>query len=128
MLILALGGEVSNRNGSRVRFLLKGGIARFHRPHPSPEIGLFRGKFLGLSGYCDFVANSAKRLMEEGEISLEEYLADCKASGIEPYEHEEKIKTFTLRYPESFGDRLAIAAAEQRMSVNVLLSKCSVSR
>ena len=37
MLILALGGEVSNGNGSRVRFVLKGSIARFHRPHPSPD-------------------------------------------------------------------------------------------
>jgi hypothetical protein len=37
MLIIALGGEVSNGKGSRVRFLLKGRIARFHRPHPSPE-------------------------------------------------------------------------------------------
>lgn len=83
-----------------------------------PEIGLFRGKFLGLSGYCDFVSDSAKGLMEEGETSLHEYLADCKSNGIDPYERAEKTKTFTLRYPESFGERLAIAAAEQRMSVN----------
>jgi predicted HicB family RNase H-like nuclease len=83
-----------------------------------PEISLFRGKFLGLSGYCDFVSDSAKGLAQEGEISLNEYIADCKASGIEPYEREEKTKTFTLRYPESFGERLATAAAERRMSVN----------
>ncbi|WP_310606332.1 type II toxin-antitoxin system HicA family toxin [Buttiauxella brennerae] len=37
MLIVALGGEVSNGKGSRVRFILKGSIARFHRPHPHPE-------------------------------------------------------------------------------------------
>lgn len=37
MLIIALDGEVSSGKGSRVRFLLKGSIARFHRPHPSPE-------------------------------------------------------------------------------------------
>ncbi|WP_420866978.1 type II toxin-antitoxin system HicA family toxin [Candidatus Fukatsuia symbiotica] len=36
-LIVALGGEVKEENGSRVRFLLKGSIARFHRPHPSPD-------------------------------------------------------------------------------------------
>lgn len=83
-----------------------------------PEINQFRGKFLGLSGYCDFVADSAPGLIHEGEISLKEYLADCKTNGIDPYEREEKMKTFTLRYPESFGERLAIAAAEQRMSVN----------
>lgn len=37
MLIIALDGEVSRGKGSRVRFLLKGSIAHFHRPHPSPE-------------------------------------------------------------------------------------------
>lgn len=37
MLIVALGGEVSNGRGSRVRFFLKDSIARFHRPHPSPD-------------------------------------------------------------------------------------------
>lgn len=37
MLIVALGGEVNTGRGSRVRFLLKGSIAYFHRLHPSPE-------------------------------------------------------------------------------------------
>ncbi|WP_407079462.1 type II toxin-antitoxin system HicA family toxin [Candidatus Regiella insecticola] len=36
-LIVALGGEVKQSSGSRVRFLLNGSIARFHRPHPSPD-------------------------------------------------------------------------------------------
>lgn len=83
-----------------------------------PELGAFRGKFLGLSGYCDFVADSYAGLKKEGEISLTEYLADCKENSIDPYEHQEKVKTFTLRYPESFGERLAVAAAERHVSVN----------
>lgn len=83
-----------------------------------PELNAFRGKFLGLSGYCDFVADSIDGLRQQGEISLQEYLADCRESGIDPYEREEKIKTFTLRYPESFGKRLTTAAAEQQLSVN----------
>ncbi|MCL2893570.1 type II toxin-antitoxin system HicB family antitoxin [Brenneria tiliae] len=83
-----------------------------------PEIGMFRGKFIGLSGYCDFVADSIDGLKNEGEISLREYLQDCQQNGIAPYEQEEKVKTFTLRYPESFGERLAIAAAERQVSVN----------
>jgi len=82
------------------------------------ELGAFRGKFLGLSGYCDFVADSIEGLQREGEISLRDYLADCRDSGIEPYEQEEKVKTFTLRYPESFGEQLALAAAEQQLSLN----------
>lgn len=36
-LIVALGGEIKQGSGSRVRFLLNGSIARFHRPHPSPD-------------------------------------------------------------------------------------------
>lgn len=83
-----------------------------------PELNAFRGKFLGLSGYCDFVADSIQGLQKEGEISLREYLDDCSAAGIEPYAHPEKLKTFTLRYPESFGERLSFAAAEEQVSVN----------
>ncbi|MEI7347062.1 MULTISPECIES: type II toxin-antitoxin system HicB family antitoxin [Dickeya] len=83
-----------------------------------PELGAFRGKFLGLTGYCDFVSDSIQGLKKEGEISLREYLDDCNASGIEPYARQERIKTFTLRYPESFGERLNQAAAEHEISVN----------
>lgn len=86
-----------------------------------PELGAFRGKFLGLSGYCDFVSDSIQGLKTEGEISLREYLDDCSASGIEPYARQEKIKTFTLRYPESFGERLNQAAAEHEVSVNAFI-------
>ncbi|MFV8800299.1 type II toxin-antitoxin system HicB family antitoxin [Yersinia sp. LJYL362] len=86
-----------------------------------PEIGMFRGKFLGLSGYCDFVSDSIQGLQKEGEISLREYLDDCQSSGIEPYANQEKIKTFTLRYPESFGDRLSHAAAEHQVSINAFI-------
>ncbi|WP_390197470.1 toxin-antitoxin system HicB family antitoxin [Brenneria goodwinii] len=38
-----------------------------------------------------------------------------------PYEREEKIKAFTLRAPESFGERLAIAAAERQIAVNAFM-------
>ncbi|MFU2319225.1 type II toxin-antitoxin system HicB family antitoxin [Rahnella sp. PCH160] len=86
-----------------------------------PELGMFRGKFLGLSGYCDFVSDSIQGLNKEGEISLREYLEDCSATGVEPYAKQEKIKTFTLRYPESFGDRLNQAAAENEVSVNAFI-------
>ncbi len=55
-----------------------------------PELNAFRGKFLGLSGYCDFVSDSIQGLQQEGEISLQEYLADCHEAGIEPYAHPEK--------------------------------------
>jgi HicA toxin of bacterial toxin-antitoxin, len=37
-LIEALGGEVSEGRGSRVRFSLNGRRAVFHRPHPRPDM------------------------------------------------------------------------------------------
>lgn len=58
---------------------------------------------------------------EEGGLSLREYLEDCKAAGIEPYARTEKIKTFTLRYPESLSERLNNAAAQQQVSVNTYI-------
>jgi len=36
-LLIALGGEISEGNGSRVRIALNGVRAVFHRPHPSKE-------------------------------------------------------------------------------------------
>jgi HicA toxin of bacterial toxin-antitoxin, len=36
-LLIALGAECSEGRGSRVRVLLNGAEAVFHRPHPSPE-------------------------------------------------------------------------------------------
>lgn len=35
-LFLALGGQISEGNGSRVRIELNDIIATFHRPHPQP--------------------------------------------------------------------------------------------
>lgn len=37
-LLLFLGAEVSEGAGSRVRFVLRGIKANFHRPHPQKEI------------------------------------------------------------------------------------------
>lgn len=36
-LVRALGGEISEREGSRVAMKLNGVVAVFHRPHPRPE-------------------------------------------------------------------------------------------
>jgi hypothetical protein len=36
-LLLALGGQVDEREGSRVKFLIKGEHWRCHRPHPGEE-------------------------------------------------------------------------------------------
>ncbi len=38
-LFIALGGDVSEGSGSRVRVALNGVRQVFHRPHPKPEAG-----------------------------------------------------------------------------------------
>lgn len=60
-------------------------------------------------------------LHKEGEISLREYLEDCAASGIHLYAEQERIKTFTLRYPESLGVRLSQAAAQNETSLKAFI-------
>lgn len=37
-LLIALGAEMSEGSGSRVRFTLSGQTLFLHRPHPAPEI------------------------------------------------------------------------------------------
>lgn len=43
-LLVALGCEVIEGNGSRVRFHLGGSIATFHRPHPEKEAKRYQVK------------------------------------------------------------------------------------
>jgi len=75
------------------------------------EINRFRERFTGLSGYYDLVSDSVQGLHKEGEISLRECLKNCADSGIHPYAEQEKIKTFTLQYPELKRERLSQATA-----------------
>jgi predicted HicB family RNase H-like nuclease len=84
------------------------------------EIGAFRGKFINVSGYCDFVADSIEGLRREGEISLSEYLQDCKEEGIQPFRAEEQER-LTLRVSGRLGTRIAIAAKQHAMSKNQLI-------
>ena len=52
-LIRALGGEIQEGSGSRVRFLLGGSMARFHRPHPSPDTD--KGAVVSLREWLDSI-------------------------------------------------------------------------
>jgi len=56
-LVLALGGEVSEGRGSRVRFYLNGVRAVFHRPHP---------RRLTVKG----AVKSVRRFLQEAEVTL----------------------------------------------------------
>ncbi|GBR19911.1 toxin-antitoxin systems HicB [Asaia spathodeae NBRC 105894] len=52
-----------------------------------PEIGMFRGEFLGLNGGADFCSDSVSGLAVEGETSLRVFLEMCAEKGIEPARH-----------------------------------------
>ncbi|EBB2280114.1 type II toxin-antitoxin system HicB family antitoxin [Salmonella enterica] len=82
------------------------------------EIRAFRGKFLDVTGYCDFVSDSIEGLENEGRISLAEYEETCKEENITPFKDDEKMKSFTLRYPGWLEARLTAATASHSVSKN----------
>ncbi|EGL2678375.1 type II toxin-antitoxin system HicB family antitoxin [Salmonella enterica] len=82
------------------------------------EIKAFRGKFLDVTGYCDFVSNSIEGLEKEGKISLSEYIETCQEEGIAPFREEDKLKSFTLRYPGWLEARLTAVTTSHSVSKN----------
>lgn len=60
------------------------------------DINAFRGKFLNVNGYCDFVSTSIEALHHEGEIALNEWLQDCKEDGVEPFREQVQRDTDDL--------------------------------
>lgn len=85
-----------------------------------PELNAFRGKFWACQVIVILSLTAFRGCKKKGNFPCE-YLEDCKAAGIEPYARTEKIKTFTLRYPESLSERLNNAAAQQQVSVNTYI-------
>ncbi len=85
------------------------------------DINAFRGKFLNVNGYCDFVATSIEALLREGENALEEWLVDCKEDGIAPFREEEEQKRLTLRVPMRIDSRLTLVAKQHAVSKNQLI-------
>ena len=85
------------------------------------DINAFRGKFLNVNGYCDFVATSIEALYREGESALDEWMADCEEDGIAPFREEEEQKRLTLRVPHHIDSRLTIVARQHSISKNQLI-------
>ena len=80
------------------------------------DINAFRGKFLNVNGYCDFVATSIEALYREGESAL-----DWEKDGIAPFREEEEQKRLTLRVPHHIDSRLTIVARQHSISKNQLI-------
>ena len=55
-LLIALGAEVSEGSGSRVRFTISGDTLFLHRPHPSPDT-----KRWAVRGIREFLTNVGLR-------------------------------------------------------------------
>jgi len=81
-----------------------------------PDIGMFRGAFLGLSGGADFYAKDVDALVEEGRKSLQVYLEVCAENGLEPF--REFSGRFNVRLAPELHEAAVVAAAAENKSLN----------
>jgi predicted HicB family RNase H-like nuclease len=81
-----------------------------------PEIGMFRGEFVGLNGGADFYAESVERLRDEGRKSLGVFLAMCRERGIEA--RRSFSGRFNLRLDPKTHEAAVTAAAAENKSLN----------
>lgn len=86
-----------------------------------PDIGMFRGEFLGLSGGADFYAADVESLMREGRTSLGVYLQACEARGISPYRRFSG--RFNVRISPDLHAEIVSAAEASGMSLNQWVEK-----
>jgi predicted HicB family RNase H-like nuclease len=83
-----------------------------------PEIDMFRGEILGLTGGADFYGKTPKELKAEFKKSLTVFLEVCKEKGVEP--RRSYSGKFNLRIAPELPERLAIAAQAEGKSINTL--------
>lgn len=81
-----------------------------------PEIGMFRGEFIGLNGGADFYATSIKGLRREGRKSLQVFLKMCAEDGVSPL--RKFTGRFNLRIPPDLHERIAALAEASGKSIN----------
>ena len=91
-----------------------------------PELDLFRGEILGLSGGADFYGKNPKELRTEFRRSLQVFLEVCSEKGIEPKRHFSG--KFNLRISPELHEKLAIAAQAQGKSINTLAQEALQER
>lgn len=81
-----------------------------------PEIEMFRGEFLGLSGGADFYATDTESLKKEGEASLRIYLEECELKKRDPFKHFSG--KFNVRIDEELHQAAVVAASAHNQSLN----------
>lgn len=80
-----------------------------------PELDIFRGEILGLSGGADFYGRNPRELRAEFKKSLQVFLDVCREKGIEPRRHFSG--KFNLRIAPELHEKLAITAQAQGKSI-----------
>lgn len=86
-----------------------------------PEIGMFRGEFLGLSGSADFYAADVEGLLRESRTSIKVYLQACGERGLSPYKRFSG--RFNVRIPPDLHADIVAAADAAGMSLNQWVEK-----
>lgn len=81
-----------------------------------PEIEMFRGEFIGLTGGADFLAADVVGLRREGALSLKVFLEACEKRGIAP--RKDYSGKFNVRINPKVHEDLALAAAAHGVSLN----------
>jgi predicted HicB family RNase H-like nuclease len=91
-----------------------------------PEIDMFRGEILGLTGGADFYGKTPKELRAEFRKSLAVFLEVCKEKGIAP--RRNYSGKFNLRISPELHEKLAIAAECEGKSINALAQEALTQR
>jgi predicted HicB family RNase H-like nuclease len=81
-----------------------------------PDLGMFRGEFVGLSGGADFYAPDVEGLKREAAISLRVYLDTCSREGIDPLARASGA--LNLRVPPDVHRAATVAARAAGKSLN----------
>jgi len=85
-----------------------------------PEIDMFRGEFIGLSGGADFYAADVEGLHREGEISLKVFFEMCAEEGVSPF--KKTSNRYNLRLPKDLHDKAVTMAKASGKSVNAWIA------
>lgn len=91
-----------------------------------PELDMFRGEILGLSGGADFFGKNPKELRMEFKKSLEVYLDVCREKGIEP--RRSYSGKFNVRISPDLHERLANVAQAEGKSINAITQEALEQR
>ena len=91
-----------------------------------PEIDMFRGEILGLTGGADFYGRTPNELKNEFKKSLAVFLEVCKEKGIEP--RRNYSGKFNLRISPELHAKLAMIAQAEGKSINTLAQEALQQR